>query len=165
MMQIMFSILLLFTKHPLSIGLMLMIQTIWTSIMIGMNSFSFWFSYILFITFLGGMLILFIYMTSLYSNENFKFSMNLFIMCLNLMFIIMFIIYMFNINLLNYNNKLDSLMNSLNINIPINYYMLNKLYMFPNNMITILLMIYLFISLICTIKITDLFQGPLRKKY
>lgn len=41
---------------------------------------------------------------------------------------------------------------------------LNKLYNFPINIITILLINYLFLTLIATVKITNIFEGPLRPK-
>lgn len=40
---------------------------------------------------------------------------------------------------------------------------LNKLYNYPTNIITILLINYLLITLIAIVKITKLFYGPLRK--
>jgi len=42
---------------------------------------------------------------------------------------------------------------------------LNKLYTFPINLITILLIIYLFLTLIAVVKITNVFEGPLRPKF
>ena len=45
-----------------------------------------------------------------------------------------------------------------------NSLVLNKLYNFPINLITILLMIYLFLTLIAVVKITNVFEGPLRPK-
>ena len=49
-------------------GLTLLIQTILVSIISGLITKTFWFSYILFLVFLGGILVLFIYVTSLASN-------------------------------------------------------------------------------------------------
>merc|ERR1712198_806681 len=64
---------LFFTRlsHPLAIGLALLSQTILICLITGLSSSSFWFSYILFLIFLGGILVLFIYVTSLASNEMF----------------------------------------------------------------------------------------------
>lgn len=45
-----------------------------------------------------------------------------------------------------------------------NSFILNKLYSFPINLITILLIIYLFFTLIAVVKITNIFEGPLRPK-
>ncbi|XP_069951715.1 NADH-ubiquinone oxidoreductase chain 6-like [Cherax quadricarinatus] len=58
--------------HPLSIGLALLTHTIIICVLSGLFRPSFWFSYILFLIFLGGILILFIYVSSLASNEAFK---------------------------------------------------------------------------------------------
>lgn len=45
-----------------------------------------------------------------------------------------------------------------------NNLLLNKLYNFPTNIISILLIIYLFFTLIAIVKITNIFEGPLRPK-
>lgn len=42
---------------------------------------------------------------------------------------------------------------------------LNKLYNFPTNILTILLINYLFLTLIAVVKITNIYEGPLRPKY
>uniref|UniRef100_UPI0030FE1739 NADH dehydrogenase subunit 6 n=1 Tax=Citellophilus tesquorum TaxID=506900 RepID=UPI0030FE1739 len=152
-------------SHPLTLGFMLMIQTLWISIMMGIISKTFWFSYILFITFLGGMLILFIYMTSLSSNEFFKFSIKTFTLKLLLMMILLILIFNTDLFYFNYFNNIDSfLFNSLTYS-NINILNMNKLYNYPNNLITIMLIIYLLMTLIIVIKITDLFIGPMRKNF
>nr|YP_010352242.1 NADH dehydrogenase subunit 6 [Reticulitermes dabieshanensis]UOL50336.1 NADH dehydrogenase subunit 6 [Reticulitermes dabieshanensis] len=58
-------------KHPLAMGMMLLLQTMMTCMISGTMYKSFWFSYILFMIMIGGMLVLFMYMTSLASNEMF----------------------------------------------------------------------------------------------
>nr|QNR04864.1 NADH dehydrogenase subunit 6 [Chorisquilla orientalis] len=60
--------------HPLAMGMMLLLQTLAICAITALMNFHAWFSYILFLTFLGGMLVLFIYITSLTSNEMFQFS-------------------------------------------------------------------------------------------
>lgn len=45
-----------------------------------------------------------------------------------------------------------------------NNFILNKIYNFPVNLITVLLINYLFLTLIATVKITNIFEGPLRSK-
>nr|AQP27115.1 NADH dehydrogenase subunit 6 [Anoplotermes group sp. AD TB-2017] len=67
---------LMFTqmKHPLAMGMMLLMQTTMVCIISGTMYKSFWFSYILFMIMVGGMLVLFMYMTSLASNEMFSLS-------------------------------------------------------------------------------------------
>nr|WMY24011.1 NADH dehydrogenase subunit 6 [Psammotermes sp.] len=59
-------------KHPLAMGMMLLLQTMLICAISGTMYKSFWFSYILFMIMIGGMLVLFMYMTSLASNEMFS---------------------------------------------------------------------------------------------
>jgi len=112
-------------------------------------------------------LVLFIYVTSLASNEKFNFSIKFFYLNV-LIFTILFIIVRLidNSLLMNYVNRFET--NSLliiNNFLNENAFILNKLYNFPINIITILLIIYLFLTLIAVVKITDIFEGPLRPKF
>nr|YP_010471461.1 NADH dehydrogenase subunit 6 [Brillia bifasciata]UVG40800.1 NADH dehydrogenase subunit 6 [Brillia bifasciata] len=154
-------------KHPLAMGFILLIQTTLICIMSGNFCQTFWFSYILFIIFLGGMLILFMYVSSLASNEMFNFSMKIIFLSMIMYFFIFIFLFILNkIFIMNYfmTNDMESisLMKSF---LSENSLMLNKLYNFPNNIITILLMNYLFLTLVAVVKITNLFEGPLRPKY
>nr|AYO45914.1 NADH dehydrogenase subunit 6 [Aedes aegypti]WNZ34465.1 NADH dehydrogenase subunit 6 [Aedes aegypti] len=151
-------------KHPLAMGLMLLIQTFLTSLLTGMFVKTFWFSYILFLIFMGGMLVLFIYVTSLSSNEMFSLSMKLFFLSLSM--ILMFIVFSFFfdksiISMFINNNEMNNLFstNSLMMEDLIS---LNKMYNFPTNLITLLLINYLFLTLLVTVKITKKNYGPLR---
>nr|YP_973125.1 NADH dehydrogenase subunit 6 [Simosyrphus grandicornis]ABH03664.1 NADH dehydrogenase subunit 6 [Simosyrphus grandicornis] len=163
-MILMLAFMFLQMNHPLSMGMMLLIQTMMICCISGLMAKSFWFSYILFLIFVGGMLVLFIYVTSLASNEMFTLSMkmitllfiNLFILMIMMIFMDKMII-MFN----SLNNEMTSI-SMLNNYIMENTLNLNKLYNYPTNMITILLINYLLITLIATVKITKLFYGPLR---
>nr|YP_009487911.1 NADH dehydrogenase subunit 6 [Anopheles guarani]AWB99119.1 NADH dehydrogenase subunit 6 [Anopheles guarani] len=151
-------------KHPLSMGLMLLIQTFLTCLITSIYVKTFWFSYVLFLIFLGGMLILFIYVTSLSSNEMFSMSFKLILTSLTIIFIcnvLFFIIdkslieqFMINMEM----EKLSNINNLINENI----LSLNKMYNFPTNLITLLLINYLFLTLLVTVKITKKFYGPLR---
>nr|QNE85475.1 NADH dehydrogenase subunit 6 [Haematobosca stimulans] len=161
-----FNLMFMNIKHPLAMGLILLIQTILISMMTGMMSKSFWFSYILFLVFLGGMLVLFIYVTSLASNEMFSFSIKLMLISCMIFFILMLTLYFMDKNLLlqYYNIEIQSISN-LNSFIMENSLSLNKLYNYPTNLLTILLMNYLLITLIAVVKITNLFKGPLRPMF
>nr|YP_010398720.1 NADH dehydrogenase subunit 6 [Axarus fungorum]UQK95139.1 NADH dehydrogenase subunit 6 [Axarus fungorum] len=156
-------------NHPLSMSILLMTQTILIAIFTGMLTKSFWFSYSLFLIFLGGMLILFMYMTSIASNEMFNFSINFknitFFMFLIFMFLILSLIFDFKMLFFNkiFNIDNTNLMEMKTIFLE-NNFTLNKLYNFPMNLITILLINYLFLTLIATVKITNIFEGPLRPK-
>nr|AVN67719.1 NADH dehydrogenase subunit 6 [Eurycotis decipiens] len=154
------SILFMQMKHPLALGLMLLMQTIIICLMTGLLSQSFWFSYVLFLIFLGGMLILFIYVTSLASNEMFSMSMKTLMLML-----LMFILLMLFINKMNImSNNMEMLLHN-NIYLTENETMnsLMKLYNQPTNMIVIMLASYLFLTLIAIVNITNINKGPLRQ--
>nr|YP_010471474.1 NADH dehydrogenase subunit 6 [Brillia brevicornis]UVG40813.1 NADH dehydrogenase subunit 6 [Brillia brevicornis] len=166
-LNIISSTIFLQLKHPLAMGFLLLIQTCLICVMAGNFCQTFWFSYILFITFLGGMLILFIYVSSLASNEMFNFSMKMVISSSIMYFFIFCFIFILNqIFISNYFMTNDmEMITSMKSLMMENTLMLNKLYNFPNNMITILLMNYLFLTLVAVVKITNLFEGPLRPKH
>lgn len=115
---------------------------------------------------MGGLLVLFIYVSRVASNELFKFSQNIKIYFI-ISFIINFIIRIFlynnlylinnivNTDIFNIFNILLFFNNENNIN-------LSKLYNEQTYFLIILLIIYLFITLIAVVKITNIFFGPLR---
>lgn len=159
--------LILFINHPLAIGLILLTQTIIICLITGITLKTFWFSYVLFLIFLGGLLVLFIYVTSLASNEIFKLSKK---------FLIAFIIIFFPaLIFILFSDKIDFLINfatpdsSPTSFIPTyrveNSLILNKLFNYPINIFSILLIIYLFLALVAAVKITNVFEGPLRPKF
>nr|YP_010173061.1 NADH dehydrogenase subunit 6 [Bironella derooki]QSH90939.1 NADH dehydrogenase subunit 6 [Bironella derooki] len=151
-------------KHPLSMGLMLLMQTFLTCLLTGIYVKSFWFSYVLFLIFLGGMLILFIYVTSLSSNEMFTLSFKLSFFSIFMLMIMSFMIFFLDKSLIEHfinNMEMENLFMINNL-INENILSLNKMYNFPTNMITMLLINYLFLTLLVTVKITKKFYGPLR---
>nr|WKU83983.1 NADH dehydrogenase subunit 6 [Mallota florea] len=163
-LTLIFSFIFLQMSHPLSMGLMLLIQTIMVCCITGLMTKSFWFSYILFLIFIGGMLVLFIYMTSLASNEMFSLSMKMIFLSIISLIIMMSMIFFMDKMLSSFNsinNEMNSISN-LNSYISENSLNLIKLYNYPSNMITILLINYLLITMIASVKITKLFYGPLR---
>nr|WJW73850.1 NADH dehydrogenase subunit 6 [Syrphidae sp. 335 TLW-2023a]WJW73863.1 NADH dehydrogenase subunit 6 [Syrphidae sp. 335 TLW-2023a] len=163
-LTLIFSFIFLQMNHPLSMGLMLLIQTVMVSCITGLMTKSFWFSYILFLIMVGGMLVLFIYMTSLASNEMFALSMKM--MMISIISLITLLIMFFFMDKMfmtfnSMNNEMNCISN-LNSYISENSLNLIKLYNYPTNMITILLINYLLITMIASIKITKLFYGPIR---
>nr|YP_009446024.1 NADH dehydrogenase subunit 6 [Eupeodes corollae]ANW72033.1 NADH dehydrogenase subunit 6 [Eupeodes corollae]UEK75555.1 NADH dehydrogenase subunit 6 [Eupeodes luniger] len=161
---LMLAFMFLQMNHPLSMGMMLLVQTVMICCISGLMTKSFWFSYILFLIFIGGMLVLFIYVTSLASNEMFTFSVKMFMLMIFSLFIMMMMIIFMDKMILMFNslnNEMSSI-SSMNNYILENTLNLNKLYNYPTNMINILLINYLLITLIATVKITKLFYGPLR---
>lgn len=157
------SIIFIQLKHPLAIGFILIIQTILISIITGLIINRFWFSYILFLVFLGGILVLFIYVTSLASNEIFNFSTNIVFIYLSILMLNIIIIILTDpINFLlrfNYeclNIKFYEILNENSRTI------IFKLYNFPTNWLTCLIINYLFFTLIVVVKVTNFFYGPIR---
>nr|ALO76197.1 NADH deshydrogenase subunit 6 [Dictyoptera aurora] len=146
------SIMLLFMNHPLTVGLMLMIQTIMTSLITGMLS-KFWFSYILFMIMVGGLMVMFIYMTSISSNKKFKFSWKLSIFMAPVMMIILVVMIIMD--------YMETLMMSQKSELETN---ILKYIEYPMNSIMIMMMIYMLLALIAIVKITQTNWGPLRQK-
>nr|YP_009379703.1 NADH dehydrogenase subunit 6 [Protegira songi]ARQ82106.1 NADH dehydrogenase subunit 6 [Protegira songi] len=166
LMLIMLSFLMLFLNNPLSMGLMILIQTLLTCLLSGMMIKTYWFSYILFLTFLGGLLVLFIYVSSIASNELFKSIINLkkMFFIIILMTLTIKIMYENNISWMNLsmNSDMDNfnqLMFFFNNENKIN---ISKLYNNQTFLIMMMLVIYLFITLIAIVKITNIFYGPIR---
>nr|YP_010328116.1 NADH dehydrogenase subunit 6 [Bactrocera frauenfeldi]UJH19368.1 NADH dehydrogenase subunit 6 [Bactrocera frauenfeldi] len=159
------SLIFIQMNHPLAMGLMLLIQTLQICLITGLMAKSFWFSYVLFLIFLGGMLVLFIYVTSLASNEMFSLSMKLTTICIMTMMTLT-LTAMFTDKLSTSpfieNLEMQPLYN-FNMTVYENSLSLYKLYNYPTNFITIMLMNYLLITLIAVVKITKLFYGPLRQ--
>nr|ALO70452.1 NADH deshydrogenase subunit 6 [Coccinellidae sp. 1 EF-2015] len=152
------STIMIFFNHPLSLGFSILIQTILSGLVIGMFSYNFWFSYILLLIMIGGLLILFIYMTSIASNEKFKFSLMMTIL-LPIFFIMSFFI---NTNLNYY------LLNSFNLKMSTIFtynLSMSKYYNFPSLMIMMFTIIYLLITLIAVVKICKINSGPLRQMF
>nr|WDE73811.1 NADH dehydrogenase subunit 6 [Stenopelmatus sp.] len=160
---------IIFTQlnHPLAMTLLILIQTMLICLITGMISQSFWFSYILFLVFLGGMLVLFIYITALASNEMFNIPTKfLLITALILsMFIMtsMFIDKSFTSIMLT-NSDTTTVINNMNLLDNESTLSLTKLYNKPTDFITLMLVMYLFLTLIAIVTITNIFQGPLRQK-
>nr|YP_009050424.1 NADH dehydrogenase subunit 6 [Lobocla bifasciata]AIC37419.1 NADH dehydrogenase subunit 6 [Lobocla bifasciata] len=163
----MFSFMMFFLKHPLSMGLLILIQTLLICLISGMIMKTYWFSYILFLTFLGGLLVLFIYISSIASNELFKFtSINKF-----LLWMCSFLIFSMSIYFMNNLHWMNMFINSYEMNNFINYMLffnnenninLTKLYNSQTYLMMMMMIIYLFITLIAVVKIVNIFYGPLR---
>nr|UFZ13109.1 NADH dehydrogenase subunit 6 [Protohermes spectabilis] len=149
-------------NHPLAMGMILLLQTVIICLSSGILMQTFWFSYILFLIMLGGMLILFIYMTSLASNELFSISTKTFMinmmLLLTLMLLMMTDSFSWVLNWMNLDmNMFKTLIYTENSS------ELIKLYNFPTMNLTLLLINYLFLTLIIVVKITNIFFGPLRQ--
>nr|UGN61638.1 NADH dehydrogenase subunit 6 [Cryptocercus banshanmenensis] len=160
MMSMSITLSMMFTQmnHPLAMGMMLLMQTILVCLMSGMMSQSFWFAYIMFLIFIGGMLVLFIYVTSLASNEMMTLSTKMMIMSMMMMMLLL----LTSKNWMKIYNSETMTNEELNLNNE-NQTQLNKLYNKHNGKMTIMLASYLFLALITVVKITNITKGPLRQ--
>nr|QMX77176.1 NADH dehydrogenase subunit 6 [Colochela zhongi] len=159
------SMLFYLMKMSLSMGLILLTQSILISLISGMISMNFWYMYILFLIMLGGMLILFIYVSSLSSNQ--KFTLNKKFILIIIFFITMtWLILMMKINYLSLfnSNTMKILETSFEQNLMMKMSM-NKLYNKPTNQIMIMLINYLLLILFIVVKTTNINMGPLRKNF
>nr|APX40704.1 NADH dehydrogenase subunit 6 [Pachybrachis suffrianii] len=163
MVLIMISNAILFSmmKHPLSMGLILLVQTIFTSMLTGFMAYSFWFSYIMFLIMVGGMLILFMYMTSIASNEKFKFSWKVMFILLTLMMLMVSSLFI-DSNILGVNSKPITSLETMEFYQP---FFLNSYINYPHSIIYFMMVIYLLITLIAVVKITTKVKGSLRQKF
>nr|AML25946.1 NADH dehydrogenase subunit 6 [Staphylinidae sp. BMNH 1274220] len=154
------SIMFMSLNHPMTMGLLLLLQTITISLITGSLTLNFWFSYIIFLIMVGGMLVLFIYMTSIASNEMFNLSKNLMILTISMMMIYSMMLlsdsYMYM--------ALQMFFESMNYNNQINFNLI-KYFNHPSMIIIFLMIIYLFITLIAVVKITKIEYGPLRQQF
>lgn len=154
---------ILFTRlvHPLAIGLTLLLQTILICCTTGLSNLSFWFSYILFLIFLGGMLVLFIYVTSLASNEIFKPSLISVLLITTFSFIgVVFLI--FDPIILPWDNSIKMSSFEKLFCYSKDIQLISTIYRATNINLTIFIVFYLLLTLIVVVKVTGSFFGPLR---
>nr|UAA82767.1 NADH dehydrogenase subunit 6 [Seira dowlingi] len=142
---------MLTASHPVMILLLILLHTFMVCILTWSLIKSSWFSFILFIIFLGGLMVLFVYITSLASNE--KFNMEIPSMqkiALLTMFFLMMIILI---------KPLSSLTVYHNLNF---FKMISIMISNPDMFLILLVMTYLLVTLIVAVKISNKFEGPLR---
>nr|YP_009157879.1 NADH dehydrogenase subunit 6 [Eurydema gebleri]AKE36785.1 NADH dehydrogenase subunit 6 [Eurydema gebleri] len=146
------SLILLTLNHPLSMGLILIMQTLITSIIIGYMMESFLFSYIVIIIMLSGALVLFIYMASIASNEKFNSPVIMMMISSALMMISFILLYYLDIKYFN-NNLISNDQISL-----------IKIFNMMTAKMTLMMIIYLLLTMIVVSNIAKVTEGPLRMK-
>uniref|UniRef100_UPI00315D2D45 NADH dehydrogenase subunit 6 n=1 Tax=Choucentrus sinensis TaxID=3038122 RepID=UPI00315D2D45 len=150
--MMMISMMTLMMKSPMSMVMTLLAQTLLTIILTNSINNNSWIPLITFLTMIGGLLIIFMYMSSITSND--KFKMNMKICIPMIMMIIMTEDMMLNFeiqetqDILLKTNKMMSL---------------TKMYS-KMMMMTTMLILYLMLTMITVNKIIKLFEGPLRSK-
>nr|UIG88106.1 NADH dehydrogenase subunit 6 [Halobates proavus] len=154
-LMIMMATIMMMLKHPLSMGFNLILITFISSIMMSIWMKYTWYSYILVLVMLGGMLVLFMYMASIASNEIMKFSFKILIMMIMTMIITLTLL---KEEMLSYNSIIiQTLDGQQNMS-------MMKLFNTKSSIITIMMALYLLMTMIYVIFITNTFEGPMRKK-
>nr|UDP58841.1 NADH dehydrogenase subunit 6 [Jacobiasca formosana]UER93877.1 NADH dehydrogenase subunit 6 [Jacobiasca formosana] len=150
-LMMLISTLIPLLKNPMSMGLILMFQTMIAILYINLLVSSSWFSMITFLMMIGGLLILIMYMNSIASNEKFKININMIIMIMVLM------------NLTdefmseNLINEKENMINKYNLSMSI-----MKIFNMKSMYITMMLVIYLLLTMISVSKTVKFNEGPLR---
>nr|AEP27621.1 NADH dehydrogenase subunit 6 [Brachytemnus porcatus] len=157
-----FAMIFIFLNHPLSLGSILLIQTILVTLTTSSFYMNSWFGYILFLVMIGGMLVMFLYMTSIASNEKFKLPKKMMISAIFIITILFLLFIIINDDffsfLINYMK-----VNFTQSNLP-SKTALKKFFSFPDMQMMIVLMIYLFITLIASVKIVGKSKNTLRQR-
>nr|WBV74581.1 NADH dehydrogenase subunit 6 [Timomenus komarovi] len=154
---VMFSV----AVHPLTMGLTLMLQTFSIALFVGLITQTFWLGYVLFLVFLGGMLVLFLYTTSLASNEIFTPSMKFMGMTFSVS-IGGWIILIAKGDLHYYTQPNPSPPSASSFYFTPYVWDLQYLYSSPTLTVTLFLAWYLLVTLLVVAKIIDVNAGPLR---
>nr|QTX96601.1 NADH dehydrogenase subunit 6 [Macrobrachium rosenbergii]UPO69329.1 NADH dehydrogenase subunit 6 [Macrobrachium rosenbergii]WJW63919.1 NADH dehydrogenase subunit 6 [Macrobrachium rosenbergii] len=147
--------------HPLAMGLTLILQTILICVSAGLLSKFMWFSYILFLIFLGATLVLFIYVASLASNETFKLSIKMisaFILPLSMALILPLTDQMMTPTK---DSAELSFLSSLQ-DIQSTQMTISHMYNPTTATLTGMIILYLLLTLIVVVKLSSTFSGPLR---
>lgn len=146
--------------HPIYILILIIIYGRIICFIISTWSYNFIYSIILFLIIIRGILIIFLYFSSLISNNQTKFTINptlIFRLTLNII-IFIFIIKYFNYSIYKFNEIL--------IIFQINYNIFNNIvyiFSYPFRNITIICIIYLLLTLFIIIKICSIKSSALRK--
>nr|YP_003934992.1 NADH dehydrogenase subunit 6 [Thrinchus schrenkii]ACZ55612.1 NADH dehydrogenase subunit 6 [Thrinchus schrenkii] len=151
-------------NHPMSMMMFIIIQTLLIGLTAGTLMESFWLAYILFLTFLGGMLVLFIYITSIASNEMFQpKSISVILTGFTWLILTISLILLDKSLYIDLSKNSDTSITNNIMNFQEMTMSLSKIYNNPTFMITMMMMIYLFLALLAVVKITNINQGPIRK--
>uniref|UniRef100_UPI0030036459 NADH dehydrogenase subunit 6 n=1 Tax=Limassolla fasciata TaxID=3019671 RepID=UPI0030036459 len=138
-------------NNPMSLGFMLISQTLMTIFYMNTITQSSWFIMITFLMMIGGLLILFTYMSSIASNEKFKIK-------LNMMFMLIIMLIIFDDMMMQQQIKEELTLNKFTMS----DLSLMKIYNDKSMLLTILMVLYLLLTMISVTKMVKHYKGPLR---
>ncbi|YP_002323940.1 NADH dehydrogenase subunit 6 (mitochondrion) [Acyrthosiphon pisum] len=150
------AIILTMMKSPISSNLIILIQTMTLTMMINLINKTAWISFMIFILYIGGLMIIFLYISSIAFNE-LNINKNYKNMIYKIIFMSLMLYYFkmyFNMENMNYENKFL---------FEDNFYLLN-MFMMPNNILIYMIMFILFFMLILIIWMLKINKGPIRQK-
>ena len=147
------NLIFIFIFHPLAIIFVLIIQCLFISLIIHRITHFPWFSYTLILVFLGGILILFMYISNIASNEIFKPNLKILIPLVVIPLITFFITKPKQ----NFSSESKVLENDQFSNLII--FKPFSLSIIP---VTLLMASYIILTLLTVVKIRKINQGPLR---
>nr|YP_009731730.1 NADH dehydrogenase subunit 6 [Limassolla lingchuanensis]QHR79697.1 NADH dehydrogenase subunit 6 [Limassolla lingchuanensis] len=138
-------------NNPMSLGFMLILQTMMTIFYMNTIMQSSWFIMITFLMMIGGLLILFTYMSSIASNEKFKIK-------LNMMFMLIIMLIIFDDMMMQQQIKEELVLNKFMMS----DLSLMKIYNNKSMLLTMLMVLYLLLTMISVTKMVKHYKGPLR---
>lgn len=140
--------------------MILLVQTFLVSLFRGTALFTFWFSYILVLIFLGAILILFVYVSSLAPNQEFKLSPSIILAASFLVFLSLIIIFIDPLIIETVYTKIRTFSKLWTASSP--EWILSIIYSKQCYLTTFIIILYLLLTLIVVVKIVNPFFGPLR---
>lgn len=158
-LSILVFLIFLFSEHLLVINFSLILARIIFRFVIYNQLITTWLSYLLIIVFLRGLIVLFIYITSLSSNEPFYFSY------FSLVVLVVVNFFWPLVGLVSKGFSLMPLVRRLkNYSSGFILDLVNKTYRTLSIDLTVVMIIYLFVTLVVTVKISSLRRVPLKRR-
>nr|AKM69986.1 NADH dehydrogenase subunit 6 [Takecallis arundinariae] len=151
------SMILTMMKSPLSSNLIILGQSISLTMMINLINKTSWISFMLFILYVGGLMIIFLYISGIAFNE-----LNIIKNYKNMLIkisIMMIMIYLIKPLMILENFHFEN-----NLMFEDNFYLIN-MFILPNNLIIYFILFILFFMLILIIWILKNNKGPIRQKF
>jgi NADH-ubiquinone oxidoreductase chain 6 len=139
------------SSHPVILTVIILAQTILICLIIWVKLKISWFSYILFLIFLGGLIVLFIYITRLASNEliNTKIDFNFVVITVILIFTTFFIFLKINPQLIN--SIFETQWKTFSFIYSVNIFF-----------IVVVTIIYLLLTLLIVVKLSNKYDAPIK---
>nr|YP_011036703.1 NADH dehydrogenase subunit 6 [Xestocephalus gracilus]WRK21307.1 NADH dehydrogenase subunit 6 [Xestocephalus gracilus] len=145
----------LIVKNPLSMGTILIYQTMLLVMLMNKMCKTTWFTMLTFLMMVGGLLILFTYMTSIASNEKFKLNINMTMTTMIMLPI------MDEMMMESQTEETQSMLNTMTME----KLSMMKLFSKKSMNLTLMMIMYLLLSMITVSKIINHHEGPLRTKF